>query len=90
MTNAKVYQGFRDDKKVEEHWYAWRLCALGTGQNICINQSGSETKQKLGFPNAPCRATVQHFYEQILPIHIGGILPIRYIGNTVISADTSV
>jgi len=20
MTNAKVYQGFRDDKKVEEHW----------------------------------------------------------------------
>jgi len=21
MTNAKVYQGFRDDKKVEEHWH---------------------------------------------------------------------
>jgi len=20
MTNAKVYQGFRDDKKLEEHW----------------------------------------------------------------------
>jgi len=20
MTNAKVYQGFHDDKKVEEHW----------------------------------------------------------------------
>jgi len=20
MTNTKVYQGFRDDKKVEEHW----------------------------------------------------------------------
>jgi len=20
MTNGKVYQGFRDDKKVEEHW----------------------------------------------------------------------
>ena len=21
MTNAKVYQGLRDDKKVEEHWF---------------------------------------------------------------------
>jgi len=21
MTNAKVYQGFHDDKKVEEHWF---------------------------------------------------------------------
>jgi len=30
MTNAKVCQGFHDDKKVEEHWYRisegpWRL-----------------------------------------------------------------
>jgi len=24
MTNAKVYQGFHDDKKVEEHWF--RTC----------------------------------------------------------------
>jgi len=24
--------------------YAWRFCALGTGQNICVNQSGSQTK----------------------------------------------
>jgi len=23
MTNAKVYQGFHDDKKVEEHWCRW-------------------------------------------------------------------
>jgi len=23
MTNAKVYQGFHDDKKVEEHWYIY-------------------------------------------------------------------
>jgi len=23
MTNAKVYQGFHDDKKVEEHWFTW-------------------------------------------------------------------
>jgi len=32
-------------------------CALGTGQTICVNQSGSETKWQLGFLNAPCRAT---------------------------------
>jgi len=25
-------------------YYAWRLCALGTGQSICVNQSGSEMK----------------------------------------------
>jgi len=30
---------------------------------------------------------IKHFYEQILSIYIGGILPIRYIGNIVISAD---
>jgi len=23
MTNAKVYQGFHDDQKVEEHWYRY-------------------------------------------------------------------
>jgi len=23
MTNAKVYQGFHDDKKFEEHWCKW-------------------------------------------------------------------
>jgi len=23
MTNAKVYQGFHDDEKVEEHWCRW-------------------------------------------------------------------
>jgi len=23
MTNAKVYQGFHDDKKIEEHWRRW-------------------------------------------------------------------
>jgi len=23
MTNAKVYQEFHDDKKVEEHWCRW-------------------------------------------------------------------
>jgi len=28
-----------------------------------------------------------HFYEQILPIYIGGILPIPYNSNIVISAD---
>ena len=25
-------------------WYAWKFCALGTGQSICVNHSGSETK----------------------------------------------
>jgi len=39
-------------------------------------------KQKLGFLNTPCRATAQHFYEQILPI-----LPIRFVSNIVTSAD---
>jgi len=29
MTNAKVYQGFRDDKKVEEH------CARMFSKNKC-------------------------------------------------------
>ena len=67
--------------------YALRLCVLRTGQSICVNQSGSQTKQQLGFLNAPRRATVQHFYEQILPIYISGILPIRYISNIVISAE---
>jgi len=27
MTNAKVFQGFHDDKKVEEHWLRIRLKA---------------------------------------------------------------
>jgi len=27
------------------------------------------------------------FYEQIMPIYIGDIMPILYIGNIVISAD---
>jgi len=52
-----------------------------------MREGSSETKYQLGFPNAPCRATAQHFYEQILPIYIGGILLIRYIGNIVISPD---
>jgi len=44
-------------------------------------------KQQLGFLNTPCRATAQHFYEQILSIYIGGILPIRFVSNIVTSAD---
>jgi len=28
MTNAKVYQGFHDDKKVEEHWFRTGKFAL--------------------------------------------------------------
>jgi len=48
---------------------------------------GHRQSGKLGFLNAPSRATAQHFYEQMLPIYISEILPIRYIGNIVISAD---
>jgi len=28
---------------------------------------------------------VQHYYEQMLPIYMGGILPIQYISNIVVS-----
>jgi len=28
MTNAEVYQGFHDDKKVEDHWLRYKIMAL--------------------------------------------------------------
>jgi len=28
MTIAKVYQGFHDDKKVEEHWSKWKISKI--------------------------------------------------------------
>jgi len=50
-----------------------RSCSVPQEQGrefALITQSGSETKQQLGFPNTQCRTTVWLLYEQILPIYI--------------------
>jgi len=69
-----------------------RSCSVPQEQGrefALITQSGSETKQQLGFPNTQCRTTVWWLYEQILPIYTYiyiEILLIWYIRNIVISA----
>jgi len=43
MTNAEVYQGFHDDKKVEEHWCRWNsrpvVCLSGGERGTCLGPS---------------------------------------------------